>query len=286
MGFRSTFHVRPSSERTCCTTLTSSQITDTPEILSGRYLATFDPLKRILTTEGARREFVGDATLTPHLDLFRAVLDPLYDFAKPLDATVIRLPLRTDAYSELVPRVIEPNEIHGLLEEFIREEIGTVMLFLRHLSSIVVKEVDEQGIVSVLATATLTRTLSSFMHEAQTHEISVEVSSTGNGTRLTKWLVVGRSDSLAPYAAEVSKRVGNDVEAMLSREKLVPDIALAVPIAGGEYVSQHLGRLYTFLPLPITTGFPCLINASFSLTPDRQSLRNAEEHAAEGSSHQ
>ncbi|KZV67175.1 hypothetical protein PENSPDRAFT_688340 [Peniophora sp. CONT] len=268
LGFRSTFH-----------------ITDTPEILSGRYLATFDPLKRVLATEGAKREFIGDATLAPHLNTFRAALDPAYDFSVPLDATIVRLPLRTDVYSELVPRVVPPNEIHDLLQEFIREEISTVMLFLRHLSSIVAKVVDEQGAVTVLATANLKRSEPMLMHDAHTHEISVQVSSLGGVTRSTRWLVVSRSDDLTPYALELSKRVGNDVEAMLRREKLVPNIALAVPIAGTEHVRQHLGQLYTFLPLPITTGFPCLINASFSLTADRQSLRNAEEHAAQGSSH-
>ncbi|VDC01297.1 unnamed protein product [Peniophora sp. CBMAI 1063] len=269
LGFRSTFH-----------------ITDTPEILSGRYLATFDPLKRILATEGTRRDFIGDATLAPHLNVFRAALDSTHDdFSKPLDTTIIRLPLRTDPYSELAPRVVTSHEIHGLLEEFIREEIGTVMLFLRHLSSIVVKEVDERGVATVLATATLQRSNSMVAHDARGHEIEVEVVPQGVQRRTTRWLVVSRSDDLTPYAAEVSRRVGNDVATMLTREKLVPDIALAVPIAGGEHVQQHLGRLYTFLPLPITTGFPCLINASFSLTPDRQSLRNAEEHAAEGSSH-
>lgn len=222
----------------------------------------------------------------PHLNTFRAALDPAYDFSVPLNATIVRLPLRTDVYSELVPRAVPPSEIHDLLQEFILEEISTVMLFLRHLSSIVVKEVDEQGAVTVLATANLERSEPMPMYDAQTHEISVQVSSLGSVTRSTRWLVVSRLDDLTPYALELSKRVGNDVEAMLMREKLVPNIALAVPIAGTEHVRQHLGKLYTFLPLPITTGFPCLINASFSLTADRQSLRNAEEHAAQGSSHQ
>ena len=182
--------------------------------------------------------------------------------------------------------MIEPDEIRNLLDEFIREEIDTVMLFLRHLSSIIVKEVDEHGNISVLASATRNKSQSVIRSDASTHEISVSVTSMGNKIRESKWLVVACSSDLALYAAEIAKRVGRDVSAMLSREKLTPDIALAVPIAGHQYVRRHVGRLYTFLPLPITTGFPCVINAPFSLTPDRQSLRNAEEHSAEGSSHQ
>ncbi|VDC01301.1 unnamed protein product [Peniophora sp. CBMAI 1063] len=268
LGFRSCFH-----------------ITDTPEILSGRHLATFDPLRRVLDTDGTKRDFIGDENLTAHLGTFNAILGPSTDVGKAFEGTVIRLPLRSDVHSGLSPRIVKANEIRNLLDEFIRDDISTVMLFLRHISTVIVKEVDEHGTVSVLASATLRRTEPIIAHDAQTEQVTVDIVTPAQKKLSTTWLIVRCSDDLQPYVAQLSARLGYDVGTLLSSEKLVPDVALAVPVVGGHHVQRHLGRLYTFLPLPITTGFPCLINASFSLTPDRQSLLNAETSAAEESSH-
>ncbi|KAK0502390.1 hypothetical protein EDD18DRAFT_1048553, partial [Armillaria luteobubalina] len=37
------------------------------------------------------------------------------------------------------------------------------------------------------------------------------------------------------------------------------------------------GRLFTYLPLPIRTGFPCHVHGLFALTQSRQNLTNKTE---------
>ncbi|PIL32619.1 hypothetical protein GSI_05323 [Ganoderma sinense ZZ0214-1] len=60
----------------------------------------------------------------------------------------------------------------------------------------------------------------------------------------------------------------------VEREKLRSDVALALPINTSHNIQ---GRLFTFLPLPLTTNFPCHIHGIFSLTDSRQNLRNPSE---------
>ncbi|KAI0311764.1 hypothetical protein OF83DRAFT_1068263, partial [Amylostereum chailletii] len=60
---------------------------------------------------------------------------------------------------------------------------------------------------------------------------------------------------------------------------MTPQVGLAAPLDG----PSDSGRLFTFLPLPISTGYPCSINGTFALTVDRQHLLNPEEQVAERS---
>ena len=213
------------------------------------------------------------------------MLTPGFDVAGTFAGTAIRLPLRTNRYSELNPVVVFPHAIHDLLASFIHDELRTVMVFLRHVKIIVVKEVDERGNISILATARLHKSEATTTHGVSTRELSVTTTAPSGHSR-SSWLAISCVNPVEPFARELETRLGHAVTDILVREKLTPDIALAVPIDGIEHVRHKLGCLYTFLPLPVRTGFPCLVNAVFSLTPDRQSLRNPEEHTATGSLHQ
>ena len=74
----------------------------------------------------------------------------------------------------------------------------------------------------------------------------------------------------------MSERVGYDAEPFLGKEKLDATIALAVqdPVQSGRGSN---GQLFTFLPLPLPTGFPLHIHALFALTQARQNLWNGPE---------
>ncbi|EEB88370.1 hypothetical protein MPER_13829, partial [Moniliophthora perniciosa FA553] len=56
-------------------------------------------------------------------------------------------------------------------------------------------------------------------------------------------------------------------------------LALAIPTTG----KFSAGRLFTFIPLPLSTGFPVHVHGLFALTPSRQHLRNNSEHVVKQS---
>ena len=72
----------------------------------------------------------------------------------------------------------------------------------------------------------------------------------------------------------------------MEREKLTATVALAIQtdiLPGGHSAP---GRLFTHLPLPSGTNYPCNIHAPFALTVDRQALRNENEKFVKGSDDQ
>jgi hypothetical protein len=168
-----------------------------------------------------------------------------------------------------------------LLRDFIDKELSIVLLFLRSVTTIVIKEIDASGVIAVLASASQTSSPLdvSLPFDATARDAHVIMSSNGVDTRRT-WCIVSRSPSIDEFAEKLSQQLGGDVSGALEREKLVPRVDLAVPLVRSDETEKHLGRLFTVLPLPIRTPFPCLINGAFALTSDRQHLRNPHEQSA------
>ncbi len=198
-----------------------------------------------------------------------------------LEASIIRLPFRQDgSQSEISKKVLTCDEVKKLLTDFIDEEIDIAMLFLSHIEVIEVMEVDDTG-VHVIGTAKIKRQCANTLntnHET-THEVcSVSVhlghrSSVGPD-RLQCWEVLRMVSSTGRVASLLSDRLGYNVTPHLEREKLNPSIALALPIP---LLPGSQGRLFTFLPLPLPTGFPLHIHSLFALTQARQNLWNGSE---------
>ncbi|KAG7085716.1 hypothetical protein E1B28_003260 [Marasmius oreades] len=101
--------------------------------------------------------------------------------------------------------------------------------------------------------------------------------------RTASWLILSGDFSSQAASATLSKRIGFDVTKALYNNKLLPKMALA--IQSGPTRVYDRGRLFTFLPLPISTAFPLHVHGLFSLTQSRQNLRNVGEKkgVAEGS---
>lgn len=191
--------------------------------------------------------------------------------------TVIRLPLRTAAgarQSRIKNEVVEPAKIQQLFHNFIKEELHIVLLFLTHVSCIEIYEVDDQEERRLAKAEIIKSDVDCDTAGIETYRCQVDVSTLISDSACQSWRIshVAYSDSDA--ADCLSNRLGYDVGPMLKRQKLLPKVALAMPISS---TPRHDGRLYTYLPLPLSTGFPCHIHGLFALTPDRQHLRNAEE---------
>ena len=251
-------------------------------ILSGNSLAVFDPHLCFTSSGGINVDFTtSEANHTDQLSGFNSV-DEIG--RKSYDGTIIRLPLRDEhaaKISELDQSVIKPELIELLMADFVRDEIAEVLLFLTNVSAIELRKVTDAG-TTVLATAKISSHPAEHRRSNAATEKTVQRSVTvvdhmeGKKTNTTDW-VVSYFSPTADIPKVISERLKYDVSERLKRKKLRPDVALAFPLRIGLDSATTSGRLFTYLPLPIPTHFPCHVHALFALTPDRQHLVNADE---------
>lgn len=175
-----------------------------------------------------------------------------------------------------------------MFNDFIAKELPDAMLFLKNIRDIKIMEINKKDEEIVLATARVEnadavashRTGERTKEEHISHHpitITLQIGAAAPITRT--WIItqlVEKYDIVSRHMAKRLKRPQNDVEACMSTEKLLPRVALAlpVPLDGTTTIQNFHGRLFTLLPLPIVTNFPVHINAVLALTSSRQNLRN------------
>lgn len=205
-------------------------------------------------------------------------LESTYSSGTPFSGTVIRLPLRTAALtSRISAKILHPDEIMTLLTDFVHKEIDISMLFLSSISLIEIIEVDERG-RRIIGRASINRTSPvqlSCEYTAETCHVLVQTSSVLTPLLDIEWILLHAKYSLAECTEILSQRLGQDASKILEKEKLSPALALAIP---STLHKVNSGRLFTFLPLPLSTGFPCHIHGLFALDQARQHLRNGSEY--------
>lgn len=187
-----------------------------------------------------------------------------FDFF-PSTGSVIRLPLRREA-STISKQVVTPEEVRTLFADFIREELNLALLFLKHVKRVEIWQIDGTGKRVCLAGASISKD----PPEQSSFVAQVDIDATSS----QRWRIFQSSFSQQDSSASMSRRLGRDVQSLLDKHKLFPNLAMAVPLDGEE---EKAGRLFTFLPLPIRTGFPCHVHGLFALTQSRQNLSNKSE---------
>jgi hypothetical protein len=211
-----------------------------------------------------------------------------FDFFLPPDArhqafpgSVIRLPLRKPgAQSSISSKAVDASEIRQLFEDFVREEIGISLLFLKNITSVEVHEVDAQGGRRCIAKSSIQKakeaswTVDSDRHTTFKCTVVVETPLVGRVEKT--WRIVHSYFPEAFSTSLLSLRLGQDPRPILSKHKLLSEMAIAIPMS---ILTKEdtAGRLFTYLPLPLNTGFPLHIHGLFALTPSRQNLNNGGE---------
>ncbi|KAJ6617959.1 hypothetical protein B0H10DRAFT_1947944 [Mycena sp. CBHHK59/15] len=264
IGFRSCYHV-----------------TDNPQILSGPSLAILDPHHNFSESGGTKLDFAPKAVeYSDQLDAF--------EFFLPRDArhqnfpgSVIRLPLRRPGtQSSISSKAVDAAEIRQLFEDFIREEIGISLLFLKNVTTVEVHEVDAQGGRRCLAKSSIQRTervswtADSDRHTAFKCTVAVETPLRGRVEQT--WRIAHSYFPEAYFISLLSLRLGQDPRPVLAKHKLLAEMAIAIPLSILTK-EENAGRLFTYLPLPLKTGFPGHVHALFALTQSRQNLNNGGE---------
>ena len=195
--------------------------------------------------------------------------------------TIVRLALRrAESESRISSKEVSPDEVHKLLVEFIKQEVDIVMLFLSHLTSVEVKEIGVDGREQILASVTRTPQALQWSDPTMAFTLSsraITAASDVTSPTVSDWLIAQASFPSEEFVDLLCESLGASREWVtreVEREKLRSDVALAFPTNRSQ--TMH-GRLFTYLPLPLTTGFPCHIHGVFSLTDSRQNLRNPSE---------
>jgi sacsin len=248
-----------------------TQITDHLQVLSGEEFVIFDPLFSF-SNDGGTRFKLSPETIDPirhHFCAFDRFLPSGWKGGE-FNGTVVRLPLRTEP-SELREKIVQPTEIEGLFCNFIKDEINISMLFLQHLRSIEFVVVSEDGKVQQLGKCTIEVT-NPLPNGTCTKVVHVETRQTL--PKAEKWLVLDRHFAQEDALRQLSSLAGSLSERVLKKHKLRPDVGLAYPLDPLPSPNSGIGQLFTFLRLPLATGFPAHVHGFFSLTPSRQNLRN------------
>lgn len=179
--------------------------------------------------------------------------------------------------SDISTKTIKPSEIRSLLCDFIRDEISIALLFLENVATIEVYEVDAHGNTHCLATSTITRASKvACANQSLTFTCSVKTVTGGSSSIVERWRVQETLFSQGDAIHALSERLGSDASPALTKHKLNPYVALAVSLTTTTDRDTS-GRLFTYLPLPLPTGFPVHIHSLFALTADRQHLRNRHQ---------
>jgi hypothetical protein len=173
---------------------------------------------------------------------------------------------------------MEPDRISTLLQDFIRQELDVVLLFLQSVARIEIWEIAKDSTFIPLAGAQLARDSpvllpirgDGVMHSSLKY--TVTVSEPSKRESHSSWRII---DSTFPDAC-LNSTFNASAVTSLRQHKLRPEVKLAIPLPHAD--QQRLsGRLFTYLPLPLKTGFPCHIHSLFALTQSRQNLKNSSE---------
>ncbi|KAJ3531465.1 hypothetical protein NMY22_g8142 [Coprinellus aureogranulatus] len=259
-------------------------VTDYLQILSGQDLLIFDPMKTFTDVGGVRFTFSPDTIegIRDHFTAFSHFLPDGWN-GERFDGTIVRLPLRTKP--GLREKIVSPSDIQDLFSNFINHDLNICLLFVNHLRS---------------------RGQSHTYRAPKQAECNVELQEYGSGTQgvdkkvihlqfgdtitQEQWLMVHDHYSTREVLMMLESQVGtSSLEKVLQGSKLCPDVTIALPLSLEQPAAdkRNTGQLFTFLPLPVKTGFPAHVHALFALDSSRQHLcMNRDKGTMQGSENQ
>jgi hypothetical protein len=253
--------------------LTAEQMTDFPQVLSGDSFAIFDPQNHFAEEGGVKMNLSAvpqDHQRSLNMEWFRSSSP---DYGEAFVGTVIRLPLRAST-SEISGKIVRPVEVLKLLEEFISGELDIALLFLNHLQSIEIYTITEGDQTPQLVASTIVSQNVEIASYPKTWIRNIKTTMRDSATQFQEWRLLHSTFDRSECASLISVPLESDAQPHMDKEKLTPEVALAIPLPISDSAN---GRLFTYLPLPLPTGYPCHIHGLFALDQSRQNLRNSHE---------
>jgi sacsin len=263
------------------------------------YLASLSLLPLLTSNPGKMVDFVKDK------DIVRAVPDQFapyhvrghpIDWSRPLEGTVFRLPLRTELQGEsstLSKRALSSIEALKLLDN-LREEASAMLLFLKNVEMIEISHWSATGDHNITFSCSISNINSAirssrvFVGNRNTHEdvlkrnlvhhvdYSLQITCVRNDAHknenyLEEWEVCNQLGGGSANAIASKKEN--------SLLRLVPWGGVAMCVSTTEsydsFRSVTSGLAYCFLPLPVQTGLPIMVNGFFELSSNRRDVWQA-----------
>lgn len=191
--------------------------------------------------------------------------------------TIIRCPLRAEA-SKISSKTVQPQEIVSeIFYKYIDNELRISLLFLRHIRLVDFHEITEHGVPNCLATLSVSRSSAvTYGLEYNAHLLTTTIKRGSNSPeRIEQWRILQCSFSKDEAVELISQTFPGDATEVLRNNKLSPNINIAFPLDARSTTGTS-GRLFTYLPLPIPTGFPIHIHGLFAIEESRQHLVNSQ----------
>lgn len=274
IGFNSTYHW-----------------SDLPGFISDRYLVMLDPQARFLpnvnpANPGKIVDWLTNKTmLETFADQFSPYSIPEVNWSVPFNGTLFRLPLRTEqqsATSMLSKRWVTSDQVFEVLQSLVGEA-STVLLFLRNVEKIEIDvwHVDQPApqrmhsceIKNVDKSMRMMRSYDDVLGKnrgtavatkQQDYLLHIEIIDTARNTHRTEhWEICTQ------FGGGDASKLSNDPKNV--HLKLVPLGGVAGNIFSSDALNTQ-GSAYCFLPLPITTGLPVMVNGFFELSSNRRDI--------------
>ncbi|XP_041427476.1 sacsin isoform X1 [Xenopus laevis] len=255
-------------------------ITDYPCIFSGKYIGILDPQEEVFNRGGLLWSLEGSRKWLDEL------ADQFHPFQSSLDVigcgswnevlsngcfkgTLFRFPLRARP-SEISDNIYSSEKMQELYESFIKDA-NISLLFLRHVNTVSLKKIGNDGKVCDLLTVSVSTERITEMHleerATQTYYKGTSLKVFGKDKEEYKWLLI---------ASSVHGKLFSDLIELGNKLCNKPALDLAYPLSK-QGIDLFAGRLSCVLPLPDKeenrTGLPVIINGCFELTDDRRSMK-------------
>ncbi|GBC07902.1 hypothetical protein RclHR1_07770002 [Rhizophagus clarus] len=263
-------------------------ITDSPSFITGNKYVILDPHERCYNG-GVQFDFVGQRLAESFPDQFAPFKKILRDepFKEPFNGTIFRYPLRNSTESDISDKVYKPKEILDMFQKFYEHESINCLLFLKYIECIsfyVLGEgADEPELLYKIrlenanevrkSRRLISENIALMMNSSNTKELETSYVASfyrqkgGFKEPNSEWLILNYLDDLLN-----TKKIFNN---NISLYKFIPNVGLAVPLKDFKNVT---GKLFCFLPLPISMPFLVSVHGYFAVSTNRRSLWSPTEN--------
>ncbi|XP_043936576.1 sacsin-like [Protopterus annectens] len=267
-------------------------VTDLPCVFSGNQIGVLDPQEKTFDDGGCSWKLDDKDDVTevqkcsdqflPFARVIALITGEQWETIlknKYFNGTLFRFPLR-ERPSKISQNIYTSERMKDLFESF-RADASMSLLFLRNVTSVVLKKVGQNGIASELLQVVANSTNQCqaavkvpefskvFSASSCTKTVSCQMEGQKTETK-TEWIVSNYS---------VNEGSLPKVDILAKQLSYTACVSLAFPV-NNKSIDPINGRLSCFLPLPENednhTGFPAHINACFGLTDNRRHIKWVE----------
>jgi hypothetical protein len=254
-------------------------ITDSPSFITGKKYVILDPHERCFNG-GIQFDFVDQKLAEGYPDQFAPFRKILRDipcdelFKVPFKGTIFRYPLRDSAESDISDKVYKPEEILDMFRRFYEYESINCLLFLKYIECIsfyILREgADKPELLYKIRLENapqvrkqrclISESIESMMDSLNSKELVTSYVASFYRQKgdfkepNSEWLILNYLDDLLDTKKNFNNKIG--------LYKFIPNVGLAIPLKDFENVT---GRLFCFLPLPISMPFLVSVHGYFAV---------------------